>query len=274
MTPEHIQDDAAEWSGGPLKTAMAHFPERSKSFATTSGLRVERLYLPDQDVIDNYRDRLGFPGSYPFTRGAHPTMYRSRIWTMREYAGYSTAQETNRRNRYLLSQGSTGLSIAFDLPTQIGLDSDHPLCVGEVGKVGVAINTLADMEALFDGIPLEEVSTSMTINAPAAVLLAMYVAVAEKQGVDPAKAARHDPERHPQRIHRARHVHLSARGRACDSSRTRSSTARNPSPLELDLDQRLSHSRGRRDRRARTGIHARRCDLLHRDGHQGRAAHR
>ena len=113
-------------------------------------------------------------------------MYRGRLWTMREYAGYSTAEESNRRNRYLLSQGSTGLSIAFDLPTQIGLDSDHPLCVGEVGKVGVAINTLADMEALFDGIPLDKVSTSMTINAPAAVLLAMYVAVAEKQGLDPA----------------------------------------------------------------------------------------
>ena len=166
---------------------ISQFPERSKTFATTSGLPVERLYLPDQDSVDRYRDHLGFPGSFPFTRGAHPTMYRSRLWTMREYAGYSTAEESNRRNRYLLSQGSTGLSIAFDLPTQIGLDSDDPLCVGEVGKVGVAINTLADMEGLFDGIPLEEVSTSMTINSPAAVLLAMYVALAEKRGLDPAR---------------------------------------------------------------------------------------
>ena len=132
------------------------------------------------------KTKLGFPGDFPFTRGVHPTMYRSRLWTMREYAGYSTAEESNRRYRYLLSQGSTGLSIAFDLPTQIGLDSDHPLCLGEVGKVGVAINTLADIEALFDGIPLDKVSTSMTINAPAAVLLAMYIALAEKQGIDPA----------------------------------------------------------------------------------------
>ncbi len=145
---------------------------------------MDRLYLPDEGS-SRYQDKLGFPGSFPFTRGVHPTMYRSRLWTMREYAGYSTAEESNRRNRYLLSQGSTGLSIAFDLPTQIGLDSDDPFCVGEVGKVGVAINTLADMEALFDGIPLDKVSTSMTINAPAAVLLAMYIAVAEKQGIDP-----------------------------------------------------------------------------------------
>ena len=133
-----------------------------------------------------YQAKLGFPGDFPFTRGAHPTMYRSRLWTMREYAGYSTAEESNERYRYLLSQGSTGLSIAFDLPTQIGLDSDHPLCQGEVGKVGVAVNTLADFETLFDGIPLDKVSTSMTINAPAAVLLAMYIALAEKQGIDPA----------------------------------------------------------------------------------------
>ncbi len=187
MIPQEIQDEAAAWSRGALGGSLGHFPERSKSFVTASGLAVERLYLPDQDAVDRYRDRLGFPGMFPFTRGAHPTMYRGRLWTMREYAGYSTAEESNRRNRYLLAQGSTGLSIAFDLPTQIGLDSDHPLCVGEVGKVGVAINTLADMEALFDGIPLDQVSTSMTINAPAAVLLAMYVAVAEKQGIDPVQ---------------------------------------------------------------------------------------
>ncbi len=187
MIPRDIEDDAAKWSEGALKDSLAHFPERSESFTTASGLPVERLYLPDQDGVDRYRDRLGFPGTFPFTRGAHPTMYRGRLWTMREYAGYSTAEESNKRNRYLLAQGSTGLSIAFDLPTQIGLDSDHALCVGEVGKVGVAINTLADMEALFDGIPLDQVSTSMTINAPAAVLLAMYVAVAEKQGIDPVQ---------------------------------------------------------------------------------------
>jgi len=132
-----------------------------------------------------YSEKIGFPGAYPFTRGVQPTMYRGRLWTMRAYAGFATAEETNSRYKFLLAQGQTGLSVAMDLPTQIGLDSDHPLSYGEVGKVGVAIDSLADMEKLFDGIPLDKVSTSMTINGPAAVLLAMYVAVAEKQGVKP-----------------------------------------------------------------------------------------
>jgi methylmalonyl-CoA mutase, N-terminal domain len=186
MIPQRLQAEAEDWARGPMARAISHFPERAEHFSTVSGLPVDRLYLPDDELLARYQDKLGFPGSFPFTRGVHPTMYRSRLWTMREYAGYSTAEESNRRYRYLLSQGSTGLSIAFDLPTQIGLDSDYPLCWGEVGKVGVAINTLADMESLFDGIPLDKVSTSMTINAPAAVLLAMYIAVAEKQGIQPA----------------------------------------------------------------------------------------
>ncbi len=187
MTPKPIEEQARCWAEGPLAEALARFPERSPQFATISGLPVERLSLPDQDILDRYAEKLGFPGEFPFTRGVHPTMYRGRLWTMREYAGYSTAEESNRRYRYLLEQGSTGLSVAFDLPTQIGLDSDHPLCLGEVGRVGVAVNTLADLEALFDGIRLDQVSTSMTINAPAAVLLAMYVALAEKRGVDPKR---------------------------------------------------------------------------------------
>ncbi|MGB2986260.1 MAG: methylmalonyl-CoA mutase family protein, partial [Phycisphaerae bacterium] len=152
-----------------------------------SGHPVETLYLPedvrDEAACEAYLDRLGFPGEYPFTRGVQATMYRSRFWTMRQYAGFATAEETNRRYRFLLEQGQTGLSVAFDLPTQIGYDSDHALSVGEVGRVGVAIDTLADMEILFDSIPLDKVSTSMTINAPAAVLLAMYIAVGAKQGV-------------------------------------------------------------------------------------------
>ncbi len=142
-------------------------------------------------------------------------MYRGRFWTMRQYAGFGTAEETNQRYRYLLEQGQTGLCVAFDLPTQIGYDSDHPLALGEVGKVGVAISSLADMETLFDGIPLDKVSVSMTINAPAAILLAMYIAVAKKQGVPPRAAARHDPERHPQGVHRPRHLHLPAAALAC-----------------------------------------------------------
>ncbi|UCC32797.1 MAG: methylmalonyl-CoA mutase family protein [Phycisphaerales bacterium] len=162
-------------------------PEQAQRAVTVSGTPVEALYVPEQvpdgSARDAYLNKLGFPGEYPFTRGVQPTMYRSRLWTMRQYAGFATAEETNERYRFLLESGQTGLSVAFDLPTQIGYDSDHPLAAGEVGKVGVAVDTLADMEILFDSIPLDKVSTSMTINAPAAVLLAMYIAVGAKQGV-------------------------------------------------------------------------------------------
>jgi methylmalonyl-CoA mutase N-terminal domain/subunit len=170
-----------------VEKALARFPERRKRFVSGGGLPVDRLYTPlDVKGLDYGRD-LGFPGQYPFTRGVQPTMYRGRLWTMRMYAGFSTAEESNKRYRYLLEQGGSGLSVAFDLPTQIGYDSDHPMAQGEVGKVGVAIDSLADMEILFDSIPLDKVSTSMTINAPASVLLAMYIAVAEKQGTPAEK---------------------------------------------------------------------------------------
>lgn len=161
-------------------------PERKKEFTTASFTPVKELYIPE-DFQGNYEVKLGFPGEYPFTRGIQPTMYRGRFWTMRQYAGFGTAKESNQRYRYLLEQGQSGLSVAFDLPTQIGYDSDDPIAYGEVGKVGVAIDTLADMEILFNQIPLDKVSTSMTINAPASVLLAMYIAVAEKQGVSTNK---------------------------------------------------------------------------------------
>ncbi|MCK9461401.1 MAG: methylmalonyl-CoA mutase family protein [Proteobacteria bacterium] len=175
----------AEWEARILGKALEKAPERRPEFRTGSGLPVERVALPEA-VTDAYVESVGLPGAYPFTRGVQPTMYRGRFWTMRQYAGFSTAEESNERYRYLLQQGQTGLSVAFDLPTQIGYDSDDPMARGEVGKVGVAIDSLADMEALLDGIPLDKVSTSMTINSPAAVLLAMYVAVGEKQGVAPA----------------------------------------------------------------------------------------
>ncbi|WP_257347976.1 acyl-CoA mutase large subunit family protein [Pseudalkalibacillus decolorationis] len=161
---------------------MERFPERKESFQTSSNIDIDRLYLPDQ-LDSSYMEQLGLPGQYPFTRGIQPTMYRARYWTMRQYAGFGSAEETNNRFQYLLKQGQTGLSVAFDLPTQIGYDSDHSMSRGEVGKVGVAIDSLEDMEALLKDIPLDKVSTSMTINAPAAVLLAMYIVVAEKQGV-------------------------------------------------------------------------------------------
>ena len=172
------------WEREVIEPVLQRYPERRDRFETYSGIEVERVYTPKEAEID-YVEELGFPGQYPFTRGVYPTMYRGRLWTMRQYAGYATAEESNRRYKYLLSQGQTGLSVAFDLPTQIGYDSDHPLAEGEVGKVGVAIDSLEDMEVLFEGIPLDKVSTSMTINAPAAIILAMYIAVARKQGVDP-----------------------------------------------------------------------------------------
>ncbi|MFO7801864.1 MAG: methylmalonyl-CoA mutase family protein [Desulfovermiculus sp.] len=175
-----------EWEEKVLAKALEKFPERKPEFKTVGGLDLPRLGLP-KEIDDEYIEKLGFPGQYPFTRGVQPTMYRSRLWTMRQYAGFSTAKETNQRYKYLLEQGQTGLSVAFDLPTQIGYDSDHEMSKGEVGKVGVAIDSLADMEILFDQIPLGKVSTSMTINSPAAVLLAMYVAVGEKQGVPKEK---------------------------------------------------------------------------------------
>ena len=166
-----------------VKKTVARRPERKETFTTISGIPVDRAYTPEHIKDMDYLRDLNFPGEYPFTRGVQPTLYRGRLWTMRQYAGFGTAEESNRRYRYLLEQGQTGLSVAFDLPTQIGYDSDFPLAQGEVGKVGVAIDSLEDMECLFEGIPLDKVSTSMTINAPAAILLAMYIAVGEKQGV-------------------------------------------------------------------------------------------
>ncbi|MBX6395256.1 MAG: methylmalonyl-CoA mutase family protein [Alicyclobacillaceae bacterium] len=187
-----MSDFEARYKEWEKKTeqSVQKFPERKESFVTSSGIPVKRLYTPettDEQQLQHYMDKLGFPGEYPYTRGVQRTMYRGRFWTMRQYAGFGTAEETNRRFRFLLEQGQTGLSTAFDLPTQIGYDSDHPMARGEVGKVGVAISSLADMEQLFEGIPLDKVTTSMTINAPAAVLLAMYIAVAEKQGVPKEK---------------------------------------------------------------------------------------
>ncbi len=176
-----------EWQDSTLSRVTRRFPERREQFATDSGLDLDTVYTPEDGAATDskYADAIGYPGEFPYTRGVQPNMYRGRIWTMRQYAGYATAAATNERYRYLLENGQTGLSVAFDLPTQIGYDSDHPLAEGEVGKVGVPICSLADMETLFDGIPLDKVSTSMTINATAAVLLCLYIAAGKKQGVNP-----------------------------------------------------------------------------------------
>jgi methylmalonyl-CoA mutase N-terminal domain/subunit len=171
-----------EWETRTLEPVLKKYSERKSNFATSSGIELDRLYDERNGAMQH---DLGFPGEYPFTRGIHPTMYRGRLWTMRQYAGYASAAESNARYKFLLEQGQNGLSVAFDLPTQIGYDADDPLAEGEVGKVGVSISSLHDMMRLFDGIPLDKVSTSMTINAPAAVLLAMYIAAAKRQGVAP-----------------------------------------------------------------------------------------
>ena len=176
-----IEKHLKRWEEERVKSSLAKSPERKNSFSTDSGINIERVYVPPEF---EYESQLGFPGEYPFTRGIYPAMYRNRLWTMRQYAGFGTAEESNKRYHFLIHQGTTGLSVAFDLPTQIGYDSDHPLSEGEVGKVGVAIDTLADMETLFDGIPLDQVTTSMTINATAATILCMYVAVAKKRGAN------------------------------------------------------------------------------------------
>lgn len=185
---EKIKKAKDRWTNEVLRPNLKLLPERLPSFTTVSNLSIdEPLYTPSDAADLDYLKDLGFPGEYPFTRGTYPSMYRGRIWTMREFAGYGTAEETNKRFKYLLKKGTTGLSVAFDLPTLMGYDSDHPRAKGEVGRCGVAIDSLSDMERLFKGIPLDKITTSMTINAPAAVIFAMYIAVAEKQGVSPSQ---------------------------------------------------------------------------------------
>lgn len=176
-----------EWRETTLASTLKRFPERQDKFDTISGVQVDTVYTSDDLVDFDYAEGLSYPGEYPFTRGIQPSMYRGRLWTMRQYAGFGTAEDTNKRYRYLLDQGQTGLSVAFHLPTQIGYDSDQPLAMGEVGKVGVAIDSLRDMEILFEGIPLDKASTSMTINSTCAPILAMYITVGKEQGVEPGK---------------------------------------------------------------------------------------
>ena len=182
----NLNDARKDWEANTLQPTVERSTERKETFHTSS-VELDRLYLPEDGCEADYLDRLGFPGDYPYTRGIQPTMYRGRLWTMRQYAGYASAEESNARYKFLLEQGQSGLSVAFDLPTQIGYDADDPMALGEVGKVGVSISSVEDMAALFDGIPLDRVSTSMTINAPAAILLAMYIVVGRRQGVEESK---------------------------------------------------------------------------------------
>ncbi len=184
---QHVSSSAAEWRETTARIAREKTKERQEKFVTSSNIEVPGAATADDLHDSALQEKLGYPGEFPFTRGIHPGMYRSRLWTMRQYAGFATAEESNKRYHYLLAQGTTGLSVAFDLPTQMGYDADHPLSEGEVGKVGVSISSLEDMEILLHGLPLERISTSMTINATASILLALYIAVAKKQGIDSRK---------------------------------------------------------------------------------------
>jgi methylmalonyl-CoA mutase N-terminal domain/subunit len=186
---DDLKKGKKHWEKNTLKKVLNKHPERKNEFTTISDMHIERLYTPEDLMDIDYLSNIGFPGEWPYTRGVQPTMYRGRFWTMRQYAGFGTAEDSNKRYKYLLDQGQTGLSVAFDLPTQMGYDSDHKMSRGEVGKCGVAVASLKDMEVLFDGIPLNKVSTSMTINSTAMILLAMYIVVAEKQGVSQQELA-------------------------------------------------------------------------------------
>jgi methylmalonyl-CoA mutase N-terminal domain/subunit len=186
---DDFKNGKKQWEDNTLKKVLVKHPERKKEFTTLSDIQINRLYTPEDSIGINYMRDIGFPGKWPYTRGVQPTMYRGRLWTMRQYAGFGNAEDSNKRYKFLLKQGQTGLSVAFDLPTQMGYDSDHEMSRGEVGKCGVAISSLQDMEVLFDGIPLDKISTSMTINSTAMILLAMYIAVAEKQGISQRELA-------------------------------------------------------------------------------------
>ena len=252
-SPAEIEQE--RWEQQTLKPALEKHPERKKAFQTVSLEDVERLYTPtDIADLDFARD-IAFPGEFPYTRGIHPTGYRGKLWTMRQFAGFSTPEETNARFKYLMEQGQTGLSVAYDLPTLMGYDADSPLSEGEVGKCGVAVSSLADMEVLFDGIPLEQVTVSQTINAPASILLAMYLVVAEKQGADWNKISgtlQNDILK--EYIAQKEWIYpiKPAMKLVIDTfeflHRTRAA-------LQPGFSQRLSHSRSRRDRGSGTRLH-------------------
>ena len=248
--------------------------ERKPRFTTLGGIPLKTLYTQEDLAGSDAAMSIGVPGEFPYTRGIYPTMYRGRLWTMRQYAGFGTAAQSNQRYRYLLAKGQTGLSVAFDLPTQIGLDSDHPRAAGEVGKVGVAIDSLEDMETLLDGIPLERVSTSMTINSTAAILLALYVAVAKKQGANLQKLSgtvQNDILK--EYIARGTYIYPPRPAMRIVTDLfawCRTEAAR----LEHDFNFRIPHPRGGFDCRAGSCLHAGRRDRVRGRGDRGRPGRR
>ena len=248
--------------------------EKQSSSTTVSGVPVNALYTDaDLDGFDPDRE-LGQPGQFPYTRGIHESMYRDRLWTMRQFAGFGRPADTNRRFRFLLEQGQTGLSTAFDLPTLMGLDSDDPRSAGEVGRLGVAVDTIDDMLALFDQIDLDRVSVSMTINAPAIVVMAFYLAAARDSGIRLARSARHDSERHPQGVSRAERGRVSAGALGAAGGRPDRVLHAARAEVEHRFDQRLPHSRGRLDGGSGAGLHAGRRPALRRTVPRTRHGHR
>jgi methylmalonyl-CoA mutase, N-terminal domain len=252
---EEISRLTEKWEETTLQKTLARFPERQNSFFTTSSETIERLYTP-LDVTDlDYGNDLGMPGEYPFTRGIHPTMYRGKAWTMRMFAGFGTAEETNARFKYLLNQGQTGLSIAFDLPTLMGFDTDAPEALGEFGKCGVAVSSLKDMEILLDSIPLDKVSTSMTINSPASVIWAMYIAVAEQQGVRPDLLRGTTQNDILKEYIGTKRIHLPSGTIDAPGGGYHRIWRQTSSTMEPGKHFRLPHPRGRLDCRPRAGIY-------------------
>ena len=262
------------WQAERLDPALARAPERKARFSTISDMPIEPLYGPWSTPEADPLDAIGFPGEPPFTRGIHPSGYRSRLWTMRMFAGFGAAEDTNARFRQLLAAGQTGLSIAYDMPTLYGYDTDDPEAEGEFGTCGVAVSSLADMEVLLDGLPLERVSTSMTINSPAAPIWAMYIVAAEKAGVAARPPRGDDPERHPQGVRRPEGVPVPAGAVDAPGDRHHRVRDARAAALEHGLDQRLPHPRGGLDRGPGAGLHHRRRDGLRRGGPRARPAGR
>ena len=267
-TGERVSDQE-RWE----RETFGRTPEREAPFSTISGEAIRPLYT-DADLPADPDAVIGFPGEFPYTRGVYGSMYRGRLWTMRQFAGFGTAAETNARFRYLLDHGQTGLSTAFDMPSLMGLDSDHPRSLGEVGREGVAVDSLDDMETLFDGIPLEQVSVSMTINAPAAIMLAFYVVAAERRGIGPEALARDDPDRHPQGVHRAEGMVLPGRSRDAPRRRHDRVVRVEHAALAPDLDQRLPHPRSGIDGGAGARVHPQGRPHLRRAGGRARTRRR
>ena len=266
-------DDKSRQRSDAWRQRADSAPQRKAAYKTLSQIPVEPVYGPSDVVDDRNGHDVGLPGEYPYLRGVHPTGYRSRLWTMRMFAGFGEPRETNERFRFLMDQGETGLSVAFDMPTLYGYDHDDHRARGEFGKCGVAVSCLEDMQTVFQGIPLDQVTTSMTINSPAAIIWAMYIAAAEKQGASPASLGGTLAERYSQRVHRPERIHLPSASVHAPGRRHRRIRHQPHAPIQPHQHQRIPHPRSRQQRGAGAGVHSRRRlrirPALRRAGHGG-----